>query len=104
MNDAMTDDVITIDNYMEQPVVLDVSHVDKWFKLPTEQASGLKQAFINWTRRASKATRSSMCCAMCLSSASGRVLRHCGPQWRWQVDAAQDHLADLLSEPGFGGC
>lgn len=50
MNDAMTDDVITIDNYMEQPVVLDVSHVDKWFKLPTEQASGLKQAFINWTK------------------------------------------------------
>ncbi|WP_051920789.1 ABC transporter ATP-binding protein [Bifidobacterium cuniculi] len=37
-------------NYMDQPVVLDVEHVEKWFKLPTEQASGLKQAFINWTR------------------------------------------------------
>lgn len=43
-------DVVTIDNYMDQPVVLDVNHVEKWFKLPTEQASGLKQAFINWTK------------------------------------------------------
>ena len=31
-------------------VVLSVEHVGKYFKLPTEQASGLKQAFINWTR------------------------------------------------------
>lgn len=31
-------------------VVLRVSHVSKTFKLPTEQAFGLKQAFINWTR------------------------------------------------------
>lgn len=37
-------------DYEKQPVVLDVEHVEKWFKLPTEQASGLKQAFINWTR------------------------------------------------------
>ena len=33
-----------------RPVVLSVEHVGKYFKLPTEQASGLKQAFINWTR------------------------------------------------------
>lgn len=31
-------------------VALRVSHVSKSFRLPTEQASGLKQAFINWTR------------------------------------------------------
>ena len=43
-------DVVTIDNYMDTPVVLDVEHVDKWFKLPPEQAPGLKQAFINWTK------------------------------------------------------
>lgn len=43
-------DVVTIDNYKDQPVVLDVEHVEKWFKLPTEQATGLKQAFINWTK------------------------------------------------------
>ncbi|MEF2737910.1 MAG: ABC transporter ATP-binding protein [Bifidobacterium choerinum] len=52
-HDAAADEaaqVVTIDNYMEQPVVLDVNHVEKWFKLPTEQASGLKQAFINWTK------------------------------------------------------
>ena len=42
--------VINIKNYQEQPVILDVSHVTKSFKLPTEQASGLKQAFINWTK------------------------------------------------------
>ncbi len=47
---AGNNDVVTIDNYMDQPVVLDVNHVEKWFKLPTEQASGLKQAFINWTK------------------------------------------------------
>lgn len=49
-NTAGNNDVVTIDNYMDQPVVLDVNHVEKWFKLPTEQASGLKQAFINWTK------------------------------------------------------
>ncbi|MBW3087462.1 ABC transporter ATP-binding protein [Bifidobacterium sp. 82T24] len=31
-------------------VVLRVEHVAKMFRLPTEQASGLKQALINWTR------------------------------------------------------
>ena len=35
---------------VDRPVVLSVEHVGKYFKLPTEQASGLKQAFINWTR------------------------------------------------------
>ncbi|MEE0653730.1 ABC transporter ATP-binding protein [uncultured Bifidobacterium sp.] len=50
MSDAMPGDAVTIDNYEEQPVVLDVDHVDKWFKLPTEQSTGLKQAFINWTK------------------------------------------------------
>lgn len=43
-------DAVNIDNFEQQPVVLSVDHVEKWFKLPTEQASGLKQAFINWTR------------------------------------------------------
>ncbi len=37
-------------NYMERPVVLSAEHVSKAFKLPTEQATGLKQAFINWTK------------------------------------------------------
>ena len=32
----------------KNPVVLSVSHVSKSFKLPTEQATGLKQACINW--------------------------------------------------------
>ena len=31
-------------------VVLSVKHVGKYFRLPTEQATGLKQAFINWTK------------------------------------------------------
>ncbi|MFT8704630.1 ABC transporter ATP-binding protein [Bifidobacterium aquikefiricola] len=34
----------------DAPVVLTVSHVGKVFKLPTEQATGLKQVVINWTR------------------------------------------------------
>lgn len=33
-----------------RPVVLSVEHVSKSFRLPTEQANGLKQAFINWTK------------------------------------------------------
>lgn len=37
-------------SYDDAPVVLSVNHVAKSFKLPTEQATGLKQAFINWTR------------------------------------------------------
>ena len=31
-------------------IALSVKNVSKSFKLPTEQASGIKQAFINWTR------------------------------------------------------
>jgi len=34
----------------DQPVVLKVDHVAKSFRLPTEQASGLKMAFLNWTK------------------------------------------------------
>lgn len=37
-------------NYAEAPVVLSAEHVSKSFRLPTEQATGLKQAFINWTK------------------------------------------------------
>lgn len=37
----------TVDN---RPVVLKVEHVAKYFRLPTEQATGLKMAFLNWTR------------------------------------------------------
>ncbi|MBT1177876.1 ATP-binding cassette domain-containing protein [Bifidobacterium callimiconis] len=36
--------------FEDAPVVLSVNHVGKTFKLPTEQATGLKQAFINWTK------------------------------------------------------
>lgn len=35
---------------IETNIALKVEHVAKSFRLPTEQASGLKQAFINWTR------------------------------------------------------
>lgn len=34
----------------ERPVVLKVEHVAKSFRLPTEQANGLKMAFLNWTK------------------------------------------------------
>lgn len=34
----------------KRPVVLKVNHVSKSFRLPTEQASGLKQLIINWTK------------------------------------------------------
>ena len=37
-------------SFADAPVVLSVDHVAKSFKLPTEQATGLKQAFINWTK------------------------------------------------------
>lgn len=37
-------------NFEDAPVVLSAHHVSKSFRLPTEQATGLKQAFINWTR------------------------------------------------------
>ena len=36
--------------FMDAPVVLECDDVYKDFKLPTEQATGLKQAFINWTK------------------------------------------------------
>ena len=37
-------------SYEDAPVVLSAEHISKSFKLPTEQATGLKQMFINWTR------------------------------------------------------
>lgn len=45
---TMNNNVTAVEN--ERPVVLSVEHVAKSFKLPTEQASGLKQAFLNWTK------------------------------------------------------
>ena len=45
---------------VDRPVVLSVEHVGKYFKLPTEQASGLKQASLIGLK-ASKATKNSMC-------------------------------------------
>lgn len=35
---------------IDADVALKVTHVAKTFKLPTEQSSGIKQAFINWTK------------------------------------------------------
>ena len=35
----------------QSPVVLSVKHVAKSFRLPTEQASGLKMAFLNCVAR-----------------------------------------------------
>lgn len=43
---AMTEE----ENVDERPVVLRVDHVAKMFRLPTEQATGLKMAFLNWTK------------------------------------------------------
>lgn len=37
-------------DYTKAPVVLSADHVSKSFKLPTEQATGLKQAVINWAK------------------------------------------------------
>ncbi|WEV66545.1 polysaccharide ABC transporter ATP-binding protein [Bifidobacterium sp. ESL0764] len=34
----------------ESPVVLSVKNVSKSFRLPTEQATGIKMAFLNWTK------------------------------------------------------
>ena len=39
-------------DYSKNPVVLSATHVSKSFKLPTEQATGLKQAVINWVAMA----------------------------------------------------
>lgn len=41
---------VVADDLDMRPTVLSVEHVGKFFKLPTEQATGIKQAFINWTR------------------------------------------------------
>lgn len=46
----MSETVVEKIDYSKTPVVLSASHVSKCFKLPTEQATGLKQAFINWTK------------------------------------------------------
>ena len=43
-------DVVSKAEKDERPVVLKVEHVAKYFRLPTEQATGLKMAFLNWTK------------------------------------------------------
>lgn len=52
MDNSMTDNFAAteITNKTESPVVLSVNHVGKYFKLPTEQATGLKQLVINLAR------------------------------------------------------
>ena len=48
-NVSMSDAIAATGND-DRPVVLKVDHVAKSFRLPTEQATGLKMAFLNWTR------------------------------------------------------
>lgn len=51
--DAMTkstDSAVIEAQTDDRPVVLKVEHVAKSFRLPTEQATGIKMAFLNWTR------------------------------------------------------
>lgn len=52
MDNSMTDYSSTVEttNESNSPVVLSVNHVGKYFKLPTEQATGLKQLVINWAK------------------------------------------------------
>ena len=49
---SKNNEVITSKNNgnSDDDIVLSVNHVGKYFKLPTEQATGLKQAFINLTK------------------------------------------------------
>lgn len=52
MDNSMTDysSIVETTNESNSPVVLSVNHVGKYFKLPTEQATGLKQLVINWAK------------------------------------------------------
>ena len=52
MGNSMTDNFAAteITDKTESPVVLSVNHVGKYFRLPTEQATGLKQLVINLAR------------------------------------------------------
>ena len=52
MGNSMTDNFAAteITDKTESPVVLSVNHVGKYFRLPTEQAAGLKQLVINLAR------------------------------------------------------
>lgn len=48
--DVATTDANAVETIDERPVVLKVEHVAKYFRLPTEQATGLKMAFLNWVK------------------------------------------------------
>ncbi len=50
MQDDERKSTTEVDQSDGRPVVLSIDHVAKSFRLPTEQATGLKQAFINWTK------------------------------------------------------
>lgn len=52
MDNSMTDysSIVETTNESNSPVVLSANHVGKYFKLPTEQATGLKQLVINWAK------------------------------------------------------
>lgn len=50
MQDVERKSTTQVDQFDDRPVVLSIDHVAKSFRLPTEQATGLKQAFINWTK------------------------------------------------------
>lgn len=47
---ATTNSNAAVETIDERPVVLKVEHVAKYFRLPTEQATGLKMAFLNWVK------------------------------------------------------
>ena len=70
----------------ERPVVLKVDHVAKSFRLPTEQATGLKMAFLNWTKGITGYTEQHGCatsiskCIRAISSASSAVTVPANPR------------------------
>ena len=75
-------------DYSKNPVVLSASHVSKCFKLPTEQATGLKQAFINWTRGIKGYKKQQVLKDISFEVHQGEFFGIVGRKWWWQINPA----------------
>ena len=118
MSEVSMTDNNTVD---ERPVVLKVDHVAKSFRLPTEQATGLKMAFLNWTKGIKGYTEQHVLRDINFEVHQGdffgivgrngsgkstllKISKYNGTFRMRKIHPAENHLPNLCAGTGRGGC
>ena len=91
----------TMDN---RKTVLKVEHVAKSFRLPMEQASGLKQAVINWTKGISGYKMQHVLRDINFEVKEGGFLWRCRSKRKRKIDTVEVDFGHLYAGSRFNLC